>query len=133
MVGRGDNTVDAVHVDDVAKLVARVLRSATSIGRVYNVNHPNNPTWSDFVAQAAAAIGVERPAGKLPYPVAFAAAALMELVAAATGRSPRLTRYSVRMIGRQYRYAVDRVREDLAFSPRIALTKDRIADVTCTA
>ena len=133
VVGSGRNTVDAVHVDDVAELVAHTLASPVSIGRVYNVNHPHNPTWSELVALAAAAIGAPAPAGRLPYPVAFVAATLMELAAAFTKRPPRLTRYSVRVIGRQYRYAVDRAREELAFTPRVALTPATIAEAVRAA
>lgn len=133
VVGKGTNTVDAVHVDDVAELVARVLGSPASIGRVYNVNHPANPTWSEWVAQCAAAIGAPPPARHLPYPVAFALAAAMELVAAVTGKPARLTRYSVRVIGRQYRYAVDRAREELGFTPRIVLAPGVVEEATRAA
>lgn len=130
IVGSGRNSVDAVHVDDVADLVARVLASPASIGRTYNVNHPHNPTWSEFVALVAQAIGVEPPAGRLPIPVALLAAASMELAAAVTGRQPRLTRYAVRVIGRQYRYAVDRARDELGFTPQVALSPATITEVT---
>lgn len=125
IVGTGTNRVDAVHVDDVAALVARVVSNPKSIGSIYNVNHPANVTWGEFVVQCAAALGVPSPKGRLPYPVALAAAALLEAAASLMGSEPRLTRYSVRVIGRRYDYVVDRVRDEIGFAPAIALSGSR--------
>ncbi|MCP5059096.1 MAG: NAD-dependent epimerase/dehydratase family protein [bacterium] len=122
VVGPGTNIVDAVHVDDVARLVTTTLANHASIGGVYNVNNPGNPTWSELVAGLATAVGAPPPGRRLPYPLAFLVASMMEAYSALTGRSPRLTRYSVRVIGRRYRYVIDRARKELDFSPRIPLT-----------
>lgn len=122
VVGPGTNIVDAVHVDDVARLVACTLANRESIGRVYNVNNPGNPTWSELVTGLATAVGAPPPGRRLPYGLAFLLAALMEAVSTLTGRPPRLTRYSVRVIGRRYRYVIDRAQKELGFRPRIALT-----------
>lgn len=121
VVGTGRNTVDLVHVDDVVDLVARCLRDVRSIGGIYNVTHPGNPTWAGMLAMVAAAIGVPPPRARLPYPLAYAAAAAIEAMATLRGTEPRLTRYAVRVIGRQYRYPVERAREELGFEPKIAL------------
>lgn len=92
VVGPGTNIVDAVHVDDVARLVSCVLADPASIGRVYNVNNPENPTWGDLVSDLAAAIGAPPPARRLPYPLAFLVAAMMEAGSLLAGQPPRLTR-----------------------------------------
>ncbi len=123
IIGSGENRVDAVHVDDVVELVARILADEGSIGGIYNVNHPDNPSWKDFLALVAAAMGVDPPGGHLPYPVALAAAGAMELAARLTGGEPRLTRYAVRVIGRAYDYRVDRAKRELGFEPRVELAE----------
>lgn len=121
VIGSGTNTVDVVHVDDVVDVLLRTLVTPRSIGGVYNVTHPRNPTWNELLAAVAAAIGMAPPRRHLPYPAALAVAALLEGTAALTGRTPRLTRYAVRVIGRQYCYLTDRAAADLGFAPRVDL------------
>ncbi len=121
IIGRGDNRVDAIHVEDVAEFVVRVLAEPRSVGGIYNLNHPDNPSWREFTEAAAAVLEVDPPRGHLSYRAALVVAGALELLAAATGRQPRLTRYAVRVIGRQYHYLTDRARDELGFEPRIDL------------
>lgn len=121
VIGSGRNTVDAIHVDDVVRFLAAVLVDARSIGGIYNLNHPANPPWNELVAAVAAAIGVAAPRRQLPYPLAMALAAGLETVARLSGKPPRLTRYGVRVVGRQYHYVTERARRDLGFQPRVNL------------
>jgi nucleoside-diphosphate-sugar epimerase len=121
IVGDGTNPVDAIHVDDVVDLIARVLADPRAIDGVYNVNHPGNPSWNELLSLVAQGMGVEPPRSHLPYPLALAAAGAMELAARLTGSEPRLTRYAVRVIGRAYDYRVDRAKRELGFEPRVDL------------
>jgi nucleoside-diphosphate-sugar epimerase len=98
-----------------------VLTAERAVGRIYNVTHPRNPTWSEFVAAVAAAIGVAPPQRRIPYWLALGLAALTEAAAGLTGGTPRLTPYAVRVVGRQYDYRIDRVRAEVGFEPRIGL------------
>ena len=119
--GDGRNRVDLVHVDDVADLVSLVLRSPASEGRTYNVAHPDNPSLNELVRELARLMDVPLRVRYLPFPLAFAAASLAEGAARLTGKAPRLNRYSVRVIGRNYSYIVDRVEKELGFRPRVGL------------
>jgi 2-alkyl-3-oxoalkanoate reductase len=119
--GDGRNRVDLVHVDDLTELVSAVLRSPATIGRTYNVAHPDNPTLDELVRELARLMDVPLRVRYVPFPLAFAAASLAELAAALTGKEPRLNRYSVRVIGRNYDYVVDRMLGELGFRPRVGL------------
>ncbi|MBW2271863.1 MAG: NAD-dependent epimerase/dehydratase family protein [Deltaproteobacteria bacterium] len=121
IIGSGENRVDAVHVEDVAELIARVLADERAVGGVYNVNNPGNPSWNELLECVADALGVAPPRSHLPYPIALAAAGAMELAARLTGGEPRLTRYAVRVIGREYDYRVDRAKRELGFEAKIDL------------
>jgi nucleoside-diphosphate-sugar epimerase len=123
VVGEGDNRIDLVHVDDVADLVVAALRAPRSIGRVYNVAHPGNPTWGEFLPQVAALLGVAPPTTRLPYPVAYAAAWALEVAARVRGDTPRLTRYAVRVVGKAYDYPVARAQSELGFDPKVELMR----------
>jgi nucleoside-diphosphate-sugar epimerase len=121
IVGSGSHRVDAIHVEDVADVVVRVLADPRTIGRCYNLDHPGNPSWREFVEALAAELGSAPPRGHLPFPIALAAAGLMEWASRWTGRPPRLTRYAVRVVGRAYDYRVERAQRELGFAPRIGL------------
>ena len=120
IVGSGRNTVDLVHVADVAAFLVSALEDDRAIGRTCNLNNPDNPTWSELLELVADALHTEPPRGRLPYPVALGVAGAMEAAAIVTRRPPRLTRYGVRVIGRQYHYPVTAAQE-LGFAPSVPL------------
>jgi len=121
IIGSGENRVDALHVDDAVDFIARVLVDERAVGGTYNLNHPQNPTWNEFIETVARELGVPAPRHHLPYPVALAAAGMLELIARLRGGEPRLTRYAVRVVGRAYDYRVERARDELGFEPRVDL------------
>jgi nucleoside-diphosphate-sugar epimerase len=127
IVGSGRNTVDLIHVDDAVDFLARGLTDRRAVGGVYNLTHPANPTWNEFVALVAETLGVPPPRRHLPYPVALVVAGLMQAWAAVRGGEPRLSPYMVRVIGRQYHYVTERAERELGFMPRIRL-RDGIRD-----
>ena len=77
IVGDGKNTVDLVHVDDVVRFLLRVLTDDATIGKTYNVNHPDNPTWRELVDLVSREVGCESPKKQLPYAAGLAVAGLM--------------------------------------------------------
>ncbi len=120
IIGSGQNTVDLVHVADVAAFLVNALQDPRAVGRTCNLNNPDNPTWQELLETVAVALDVQPPRQRLPYPVALGVAGAMELAAKLTGMPPRLTRYSVRVIGRQYRYPVGAAQE-LGFAPTVSV------------
>ncbi|MBI2572059.1 MAG: NAD-dependent epimerase/dehydratase family protein [Candidatus Schekmanbacteria bacterium] len=117
IIGDGDNSVDLIHVDDVALIVEQLLRREDTIGAVFNVTNPDNCTWRELLAAVADELGVSPPRTRLPYGAALIVAGALEWIAAIRGKEPALTRYAVRVIGRQYYYVVDRLQRDLGFVP----------------
>jgi nucleoside-diphosphate-sugar epimerase len=61
------------------------------------------------------------PTKHISYKVAYAAAGMMELISKFSKKSPRLTRFAIRLIGQQYNYVIDRMRQELGFTPAIGL------------
>ncbi len=120
IIGSGQNTVDLVHVTDVAAFLVNVLGDDRAVGQTYNLNNPDNPQWRDLLGIVANALDTEPPRRHLPYPVALSVASAMELAARLTGSQPRLTRYGVRVIGRQYHYPVHQAM-DHGFVPSVSL------------
>ncbi len=121
VIGKGGNMVDLIHVDDVAEFVYLVLKDSRAIGQTYNLTHPKNPSWKEFMKMVTNELGLPEIKTHLPYYPALAVAGLMELVAMINGKKPRLTRYSVRVVGRQYHYLTEKSRRELDFFPKIKL------------
>jgi nucleoside-diphosphate-sugar epimerase len=122
IIGRGDNTVDLVHVDDVAAFLALTLTEPAASGHVYNLTNPVNCTWHELLETVAAEIGAPCPRQHIPYHLALIVAGAMETVALLTNQQPRLTRYAVRVVGRQYHYDTRRA-EQLGFEPSVELRR----------
>jgi nucleoside-diphosphate-sugar epimerase len=121
VVGSGAQRVDALHVDDLTRFIVDTIDDPRSVGRTYNLANPDNPAWRDFVAFLTRELGLPPPRGRVPYPLALATAAMLEVAGRVRGREPRLTRYAVRVVGRAYDYRPDRARSELGFAPRIPL------------
>ncbi|RJP46994.1 MAG: NAD-dependent epimerase/dehydratase family protein [Desulfobacteraceae bacterium] len=121
IIGKGDHRVDCIHVSDVAAFVLAVLRSDRAVGKIYNLTHPDNPTWEDMIADIARALDMPVPGRHIPYGVAYVLAGCMEAASFFTRKPPRLTRYAVRNVGKPYDYLTDQMKQDLAFSPSVSL------------
>jgi len=116
IIGKGDNSVDLIHVSDVADCVSFLLREERTIGKIYNVTNRNNPTWKELLELIATEMGLPVPDKHIPYTLAFLVAGVMECVSFFSKKAPRLTRYAVRVVGRQYHYLTNRLQED-GFTP----------------
>jgi nucleoside-diphosphate-sugar epimerase len=119
--GDGEQTVDLIHVDDVAAFVLRVLEEPRSIGKIYNLTNLKNPSWNEMVQMVTSELGLPMPERHLAYSTAYRLAGIMEFLSHLTGKPPRLSRYSVRVVGRPYHYLIDAARQDLNFTPSIDL------------
>jgi nucleoside-diphosphate-sugar epimerase len=121
VIGDGEQTVDLIHVDDLAAFVLRVLEEPLTIGRTYNMTNQGNPSWNDMVTMLCAELAIPAPRRHVSYRTAYRLAGLLETLSAVTGRPARLNRYSVRVVGRPYHYLIDAARKDLGFTPSIDL------------
>ena len=121
VIGSGANTVDLIQVDDVADFFIVLLTDPRSVGRTYNLTNPSNPTWKEMLNFVAAELGLPPVEASVPYQAAYLIAGLLEFIHFFRGTPPRLTRYSVRVVGRQYRYLTGRATNELGYVPKIAL------------
>lgn len=69
----GMGRANLVHVDDVARSAAFVAGQETGAYAVFNVSGAEAPTWNDYLARFADALGVLRPKGVQSTSLALAA------------------------------------------------------------
>lgn len=107
--------MNAVDVDDVARV--HVLALEHGKPRERYIAGGVNLTLAELFAVIARAAGRRAPRRRMPYPVAFAAAAVDELRSRLTGAAPRVPLEGVRM-GRLMMYASsEKATSELGYQP----------------
>ena len=106
-----------VHARDVASAVRLALESPRASGRTYFVGHPERLTWSRIAEAMGGALGRRPLQLRLPSAVFRALGTAAELLGSGR-RAGQLDRRRARdMSERDWSCRVDRVREELGWSP----------------
>ncbi len=121
IMGDGDHSVDLVNVVDVAESVYLALLKPESVGQTYNIANENNPSWNEFLKAACKELDIPYTDKHISYKLAYRLAGLIEFFSIFTGRPPRLSRYAVRLVGRQYNYSIGKTRRELGYEPSVDL------------
>ncbi|MFZ3234949.1 MAG: hopanoid-associated sugar epimerase [Stellaceae bacterium] len=118
MPGYVDTGLNIVHVDDVA--AGELLAAERGrVGERYILGG-KNMSLADILAEVARAVGKRPPRLKVPYPVAFAAAAITTAQARLTGREPFTTLDGVRMSKKKMYFSSAKAERELGYRPRPA-------------
>ena len=118
MPGYVDTGLNIVHVDDVA--AGELLAAERGrVGERYILGG-KNMSLADILAEVARAVGKRPPGLKVPYPVAFAAAAIATAQARLTGREPFTTLDGVRMSKKKMYFSSAKAERELGYRPRPA-------------
>jgi nucleoside-diphosphate-sugar epimerase len=123
IVGRGDNALPLVFVDDVVRALLLALDHERAVGQAYNVSSPRPLTQAGFLRAIAREVGAAPPRLHLPYRALYAAGYVGERLAALApgSRRPPLTRLGVAFAGTDNRYAIDKARRELGYEPLVDL------------
>jgi len=121
MIGDGTQTVELVHVEDVARFIVMVLADKNTYGQVYNIANPANPSWNELLKLLSSELNIPVSEKHLSFRTAYLLGCIMELVSKISKKPPRLTRYSVRLVGQHYNYLADKARVELGYTPQIEL------------
>jgi dihydroflavonol-4-reductase len=124
MPGYVDTGLNVVHVDDVADGELTAAERGR-VGERYILGG-ENMSLAEILAEVALAAGRRAPRLKVPYPVAFAAAAIGTATARVTRREPFTTLDGVRMSRKKMYFSSAKAECDLAYRPRPA--RQAIAD-----
>lgn len=120
-IGRGENLVHPVYIDDLVEGLMRCLESPAARGRTYHLVGESPVTFRVFCEAVAEAQGRKLPAGGLPEGLARAAGAIMEGVRAVTRVEMPLTRARVDFMTSDRAYDGSRALEELGFAPKVGL------------
>jgi nucleoside-diphosphate-sugar epimerase len=123
LVGRGDNRMPFVYVDDVVRALLLALDHDAAPGNAYNVSSDSPFTQRQMLSAIAEDTGGSPPGPSIPYRALYAAGYLAERLAGALspGRRPPVTRLGVAFFGTDNQYAIDKARAELGYQPTVGL------------
>lgn len=128
-VGRGRKLSDFTYIDNLIDALVladeALARDPAPGGRAYFVTNGEPMGFWEFIDKVLVAIGQPPTAGRVPYPIAYAAAALVEWGRALGGRkgAPEdgFTRFAVRYMCTHHWFRIDRARRELGYEPRVSI------------
>jgi 2-alkyl-3-oxoalkanoate reductase len=121
-IGDGGNLVELTFVTDVVQAIERSLEVRLGADRTpYTITGGERvPLWNAIRALLEG-LGVSSRLPVLSMRAALTLARGLEVVAAFTGREPRLTRYTAQILARTQTYDTSRAGRDLGYQPRVSL------------
>ena len=125
LIGGGRARGGFTYVDNVAQAMMDAAASSRTVGRAYNISDGTGVTWRDYTCALADALGYRRPRLSLPFPIAMALGATMEVPFGLLklDARPLLTRHAVHLLGQDQEFPATRAREDFGFAPRVAFAE----------
>jgi nucleoside-diphosphate-sugar epimerase len=121
VVGRGDNRLHPVYVDDVAAGLIRCADTAAARGRVYHLVGQQPVSIRHLAGRIAQALSRRLPALHLPRALAWTAASVLESLPGVSPARLPLTRQRVAFMGETRAYCGCRARRELGFEPSVGL------------
>ena len=116
---RGDGTMLPVYVDDLVSGILLALRRGEP-GRSYTVWDGQGVSFSEYYEMLAGSLELPEPR-RIPKPLLFAGAALLEGLAKLRGRPPEFGRHGVTFLDRRGTASNQRAREELGWAPSVEL------------
>ena len=127
-VGDPSKLSDFTYVDNLVDsllLAADRLAPGSKVsGQAYFVTNGEPRAFWEFVGQLLDGLGVARPAYRVPYPIAFSAAAFREGLDALRGiatTEESLTRFTIRYLTTNHYFSIEKAMKDLDYRPRVSL------------
>lgn len=121
-VGDGTNQITTCNVHNICTGLIAAAESPRAPGRVYHLADDYRPTIRDFLSRLCKASGLELPKRQVPYHVAYAAAALSDLLRAMGMKAPiMLSRPYIIHLGRNWILNDHRARKELGYQPNVSM------------
>lgn len=120
MAGSGERPVDFLYIDDAIEGLVRIMESDTTIGRVYNLVHPYQPTQNDFLKVYRRVTGDRRPVIRVPLRRLRWMFLLADRLVRSGGLGDPQLSYKASRLTKVIFYSHKRLQDDTGFVPRIS-------------
>jgi nucleoside-diphosphate-sugar epimerase len=121
MVGSGRNLRSAVYITDFLDALERCGTREGIEGEVFIITHDEFVTVGQIVEEIARVLDVPRPGLRVPVWLAWAGAAVIEFLARGVGRSPPISRRSLKFFTNDAAFTSAKAARMLDFKPAVPL------------
>jgi len=120
-LGSGKQLLNNTYVDNVVEAVLLAIRRDDVIGEVFNITDGRLVSKREFASGIARRAGLPEPTKSVPLIVAKNAAIFLEAVYRALGKkeAPLPSMATVKFLGLNLDYSIDKARDRLGYDPRI--------------
>src|SRR3990167_4735166 len=121
-MGSGERAVTPCHVSNLARALILDAGSGKAPGNIYFINDGVKIGYMDFLRKQLKAAGMDwSPGFSVPYKLAYAMAALLELIyrAGKSKKPPVLTRFAVAALAGSRSYSIEKARRELGYVPSV--------------
>jgi len=131
-IGNGKNRIDTIYIDDAADahlLAADKLRESPELsGNIYFLSQDDPvPAW-DMVNALLQAAGCRPIEKKVPFPIAWSAGAVLELIYKTLRLSgePYITRFMAQAVSQSHWFDISAAKKDLGYKPKLTTAEGLI-------
>jgi dihydroflavonol-4-reductase len=121
-IGRGQHTCHPTFVTDAVRGLVACLEHGRC-GEIYHITGPGPVTFQELGQTIAAALGVRSPWLRIPRPLAWSGAAVLEAIGRLTGMNPPLSRSGVAFFSESRRFSWQKAHRELGYTPQVDLAE----------
>jgi nucleoside-diphosphate-sugar epimerase len=123
LIGGGRSEISPSHVENVCNAIMRAADKDDVSGEAFLVTDGRNITIGEFLKQMVAAAGLPPPKKSIPYPLAFALAAVVEKIHEFPfiKTPPSMSRHGVAIMGLDLTFSCEKARRMLGYRPAVSI------------
>jgi nucleoside-diphosphate-sugar epimerase len=119
LIDKGRYSASLIYVDNLVDGIIRAGTSERASGQVYHFRDDWNVSWKQYLTDLSAMVG-KKPAGSLPYPVAWILASIVERIFTPLGLRPPITRLAIATMGRDNDVDNSKAKQELGWQTRVS-------------
>ena len=122
LLDNGASHAGLLYVENGVRAIIQAAESEKTVGETYNLRDDCDRTWRDFVRDLEKELDVDRSWCNIPAGLAVLTGFLMEKAYGLLRikKRPLITRHMVYMFTRDQGYSIDKIKNDLGYSPEIS-------------
>lgn len=124
LINGGQALLDLTYVDNAVDALLKCMSApSTVLGQKYNITNDEHVRLIDVLQYLFERLGEPMRARKIPYPIAYWIAGLLESMAriSRSGQEPLLTRYAVGLLGKSQTLDISAAKKELGYAPAITI------------